>query len=201
MKFKLYMMLVLLGLGITSASSAWAATCSDPAFEMDVNTGDASGAIVCIASGDGNLTLTNGTVTGTELNNVPGETTFTATGVTDISSYITVNQTTGQITILDALWDFVDTIYIGLKQGDGNSGGDLSLGGWGLFEITDEVSLADYLVFPPKNGGFELSHWIAYAITDSEIPGVPVPAAVWLFGSGLLGLFGASRRKKAAIPA
>jgi len=27
---------------------------------------------------------------------------------------------------------------------------------------------------------------------------VPAPAAVWLFGSGLLGLFGISRRKKAA---
>ena len=27
---------------------------------------------------------------------------------------------------------------------------------------------------------------------------VPVPAAVWLFGSGLLGLFGMARRKKAA---
>jgi hypothetical protein len=27
---------------------------------------------------------------------------------------------------------------------------------------------------------------------------VPVPAAVWLFGSGLLGLIGIARRKKAA---
>jgi hypothetical protein len=27
---------------------------------------------------------------------------------------------------------------------------------------------------------------------------VPIPAAVWLFGSGLLGLIGIARRKKAA---
>ena len=33
---------------------------------------------------------------------------------------------------------------------------------------------------------------------DSLLPGVPVPAAVWLFGSGLLGLVGIARRKKAA---
>jgi hypothetical protein len=30
------------------------------------------------------------------------------------------------------------------------------------------------------------------------VPGVPIPAAVWLFGSGLLGLIGVARRKKAA---
>jgi len=33
---------------------------------------------------------------------------------------------------------------------------------------------------------------------DAEISAVPVPAAVWLFGSGLLGLIGMARRKKAA---
>ena len=32
---------------------------------------------------------------------------------------------------------------------------------------------------------------------DVEVPAVPVPAAVWLFGSGLLGLDGVARRKKA----
>ncbi|MGB5716088.1 MAG: VPLPA-CTERM sorting domain-containing protein [Gammaproteobacteria bacterium] len=30
------------------------------------------------------------------------------------------------------------------------------------------------------------------------VPGVPLPAAFWLFGSGLLGLVGIARRKKAA---
>jgi len=33
---------------------------------------------------------------------------------------------------------------------------------------------------------------------DVEVPAVPVPAAVWLFGSGLLGLIGVARRKTAA---
>jgi hypothetical protein len=31
-----------------------------------------------------------------------------------------------------------------------------------------------------------------------DIPAIPVPAAVWLFGSGLLGLVGVARRKKSA---
>jgi hypothetical protein len=34
----------------------------------------------------------------------------------------------------------------------------------------------------------------AWAVHDGDISAVPVPAAVWLFASGLLGLFGASRR-------
>lgn len=33
---------------------------------------------------------------------------------------------------------------------------------------------------------------------DSTLPGVPVPAAVWLFGSGLLGLVSIARHKKTA---
>ncbi len=43
---------------------------------------------------------------------------------------------------------------------------------------------------------------IGSLITDGEytlhVSAVPIPAAVWLFGSGLLGLIGFSRRKKAA---
>jgi hypothetical protein len=31
----------------------------------------------------------------------------------------------------------------------------------------------------------------------ADVSAVPVPAAVWLFGSGLLGLVGVARRKKA----
>jgi len=34
--------------------------------------------------------------------------------------------------------------------------------------------------------------------TVTEVQAVPVPAAVWLFGSGLIGLVGIARRKKAA---
>ena len=32
----------------------------------------------------------------------------------------------------------------------------------------------------------------------ADVSAVPVPAAVWLFGSGLVGLVGVARRKKAA---
>ena len=39
---------------------------------------------------------------------------------------------------------------------------------------------------------------IADAVRFERLNAVPIPAAVWLFGSGLLGLVGMARRKKAA---
>lgn len=36
-----------------------------------------------------------------------------------------------------------------------------------------------------------------WAVRSGDVSAVPVPAAVWLFGSGLLGLVGMARRKKA----
>ena len=37
---------------------------------------------------------------------------------------------------------------------------------------------------------------LSWAVRDGDVSAVPVPAAVWLFGSGLLGLVGVARRKK-----
>ena len=37
----------------------------------------------------------------------------------------------------------------------------------------------------------------AWAVQSGDVSAVPVPAAVWLFGSGLVGLIGLARRKKA----
>jgi hypothetical protein len=41
----------------------------------------------------------------------------------------------------------------------------------------------------------ELFH--AWAVRDGDIGAVPIPAAAWLFGSGLLGLIGVARKKTA----
>ena len=39
----------------------------------------------------------------------------------------------------------------------------------------------------------------AWAVQSGDVSAVPVPAAVWLFGSGLLGLLGVAKRKSANI--
>jgi len=46
----------------------------------------------------------------------------------------------------------------------------------------------------PYHDGNSIKAW---AVADGDINAVPVPAAVWLFGSGFLGLVGVARRKKA----
>jgi hypothetical protein len=43
-------------------------------------------------------------------------------------------------------------------------------------------------------GGFKFSIYYSWAVHAGNV--VPVPAAVWLFGSGLMGLLGLARRKR-----
>jgi hypothetical protein len=45
--------------------------------------------------------------------------------------------------------------------------------------------------------GFKDDSRYSWAVHAGNVSPVPVPAAVWLFGSGLLGLIGIARRKKA----
>jgi hypothetical protein len=44
----------------------------------------------------------------------------------------------------------------------------------------------------------DCSKCYGWAVRAGDVSAVPVPAAVWLFGSGLIGLVGIARRKKAA---
>ncbi|VAW51890.1 hypothetical protein MNBD_GAMMA05-1985 [hydrothermal vent metagenome] len=52
-----------------------------------------------------------------------------------------------------------------------------------------------WLAFWLDNGNDDIGKFDNVLVTGDVIPAVPVPAAVWLFGSGLLGLIGVARRK------
>ena len=73
-----------------------------------------------------------------------------------------------------------------------------------LYSFTSAASLANwslYQYYPPANYYFEsrtvmAAHTISATTTLAfTYSPVPIPASVWLFGSGLLGLFGMARRR------
>lgn len=47
-----------------------------------------------------------------------------------------------------------------------------------------------------RGGDFTSNDTITFGIWSNSVSQVPVPAAVWLFGTGLIGLFGVSKRRK-----
>ena len=85
-------------------------------------------------------------------------------------------------------------------------GGESEAGGSGtVFGIPLTLTFDDVLGSLPIGSAYEIS-WVVDATstdvgeiftgTDIAVSSVPVPAAVWLFGSALIGL-GALKRKKA----
>jgi hypothetical protein len=60
-----------------------------------------------------------------------------------------------------------------------------------MFNVTGTGN--DMLEFTFKS--YESEGWL----DDVSVSAVPVPGAIWLLGSGLIGLFGLSRKKKSAV--
>ena len=70
---------------------------------------------------------------------------------------------------------------------------------WSATESSANNATAFYFFFAQGTlyGNSKTGSLHALAVRDGDVAVVPVPAAVWLFGSGLLGLIGVARRKKA----
>ena len=83
-----------------------------------------------------------------------------------------------------------DTDYL-LSIVNNTPGDIMNSWAWATADATDSA----YLRSAGSPGAVESANWnsfdIAYAFNLTGVSAVPVPAAVWLFGSGLLGLIGA----------
>lgn len=118
--------------------------------------------------------------------------------------------------------------YTRITQADGSDFGNLSVvtgSGWGTDPVTlhysllnDGVVVLSGTVLPASDafpvsflgGGFDTVDLFATSAASNDatanglmidqikVSAVPVPAAAWLFGSGLIGLAGAARRRQAA---
>ena len=120
-----------------------------------------------------------------------------ATGVNgDLASTVTALLTTGTVQ------DFTFSPLLGSIPGF------ITIGGWS-FQL-DAVTVVDQTSGLILNGSGVLTgnsfdatpaRWSFSSVNTNDfsmtLAAVPVPAAVWLFGSGLLGLAGAARRKSA----
>ena len=84
-----------------------------------------------------------------------------------------------------------------------NSNGTLTLTGSDQFILGLNIGgnwLTDTAVVSTGANAFQVSFDNSGTLVTVDVqivPPVPVPAAVWLFGSGLIGLVGVARRKKA----
>ena len=120
------------------------------------------------------------------------------------------------VSIDESVWDFggtgisTGTIDNGAGSVDGimmNTFGNVVTGNFVVATVqfqamgpgTSGLGLSEFLLNPWASGGSLLNpDFLDGSLTVSDPSAVvPVPAAAWLFGSGLLGLVGMARRKKA----
>jgi hypothetical protein len=99
---------------------------------------------------------------------------------------------------VDISKDGISFITLGLIAG-GTQGFDIDAAGFGATDLFPFVRVRDDpadVGSSPPIAGADID--AIGAITTVAVEPIPVPAALWLFGSGLLGLVGIARRKRAA---
>ena len=178
--FKLRAILISTAL-ITLAPIANAALVA-PALDIgDLGSGD-------FISGDATTLTIDGTGTGIITNFDP----YTVTDITDVDFVLTATRgsnngvdylfTNGTITAGTYINTTFDTLTMSENLGFASFLADLANGGRieGGFMLTGDIA----------------SNFAGDTLIAIASPVVPVPAAVWLFGSGLIGLIGVARRKK-----
>jgi hypothetical protein len=113
-------------------------------------------------------------------------------GYTDRTSLLSVNQNTGEFSV-SGVNPSVPWILV-LKQGSS----------WAAFRLPSGVFQGNYSSCTWKNGAcdkpptYELSHSELFG--SSQTSAVPIPAAAWLLGSGLIGLVAVGRRRRNGVP-
>lgn len=193
---KTYVSMALLCVGALVTPGSMAATCGSISMTEEAGS---TGAITCQAYGDGNITLQGGSYNLTNgddpvFGSLPLYDTVIATGVDTDTSGVDFDTSSGDFTIDSSVWDAWESIYVTIKEASGEGQAD---GGWAMFLITAIVSEGDFVTKLEGTSGTGISHAFTVGGTPvDDTPGiVPIPAAVWLFGSGMVGLIGLSRRK------
>jgi T5SS/PEP-CTERM-associated repeat protein len=144
----------------------------------DGSTDKSVGAAFQATAGSANLTLTASAIGGAELGSLQG---LVGAGNTVLSG-----------------WDFTtsgytvgDPVYVSLFAGSGRDLSDFTI--WHYDGSIWAKYAASDLAYDNKYASFTVNGFSGYAVSGTAP--VPVPAAAWLLGSGILGLVGIRRRK------
>ena len=120
----------------------------------------------------------------------------------DMQSYVIyISNNPADLAGADRLTASVDRFYdyylrVEFTDPSGNVFSDISLPSQPI--DINQFSIGEWWLYAPSSTYFfdAKSELIASGVLD--VAAVPIPAAIWLFGSGLLGLVGVVRRKKSA---
>ena len=154
--------------------------------------------LMLIIAGNAHSALVNFNLTG-EIDSATVGNPFGLTDTDTISAFAVFDDSL----IASGLVDFSDpsiamTITVGSET---YTDAEEFLGGASLYFSGGAFNGLDYsatdLTFDSFNFSFVSTGQLAGTWTTATISPVPVPAAAWLFGSGLLGLVGLARRKAA----
>lgn len=91
---------------------------------------------------------------------------------------------------------YFDGLLLGSISGNDYTLDELAFMSLDITGLEGQTGLLEFII--NTTGAESANVFIPNSISSAYVSAVPVPAAVWLFGSGLLGLIGVARRKKAA---
>jgi len=187
--------LPLVGLGLFMSSFFVAAdtvTCDSVSMTASATS---TGNITCQAHGHDNITVdTAGVISygaGINFGSAPIDTgDLLASFGTDGGTNAQFTISGGTFIVGSSVWSSWKSIYVAIKQASGNGQAG---GGWGLFLLSSVVDGGNYATKLNATSEAGISH--VFAVGGEKLSEVPLPAAVWLFGSAFAGLMGVARKR------
>jgi hypothetical protein len=191
---------------------------ADSSVDLDPTDGCGGGVVGCFSFSSGNsLVITSGSASGFHggISNTFGVGTITSTTTPQGPLETASVSGTGLLTIFDGSFTLTaDLNWIDIAT-FGTAGSLNTLGTGNLSNIVYSGSNIDLLALANAGSGIQTATFqfsTPTSLTDlfttsssttstsfsGSISTVPIPASVWLFGSGILGLAGVRRKKRAA---